>query len=515
MLPEPNRPKAQVTRVEGSPALTTSEMRLLFSRLERLKEFVGRYKAGYAGFKATVLAVDKRLGIGRLEFTRESLAPCEVHEEIADGLTLHRFQGDASLMSSFPLEVTDMGLQLHMPGEVVAEASTPQCRSLIQMSSSAEIEYGLAWSIHSVEAWTPAGRLPALPEPEALEQLRCHFYLDVAKHWGNLLLLMPCFGGRLPAADRLGWELEAVIEYDSRLIKLDDLVLVREIWEAGNLWDREANAVSSLIPINADELDDGIPHVAVKDLATGRSLSCPIPPIHGDGGDSYRILLTARGGQLLDARTVPLLNSYRFDIEVGLLESSVIKNPRWKHRERSSVDPNRPWKERLPRDRFLGRPGLWLTRADPEEVAKLLELLAAQALEYVKIVDPYAGVDLLTAFVARLPNNIGVRLITSRIDSKGAFLEKLRELRSHGYRIQVLRIHREEGPSGTPLHDRFVVTRGAGWYLGTSFNSLAKNASLVAELTPADAAQLEAQFDGWWANDVRGRDAKACTKEPF
>jgi hypothetical protein len=49
--------------------------------------------------------------------------------------------------------------------------------------------------------------------------------------------------------------------------------------------------------------------------------------------------------------------------------------------------------------------------------------------------------------------------------------------------------------------------------LGTSFNSLASNASLVAELTPADAAGLERQFDQWWNDDVPGKDGRICQKE--
>jgi len=70
-------------------------------------------------------------------------------------------------------------------------------------------------------------------------------------------------------------------------------------------------------------------------------------------------------------------------------------------------------------------------------------------------------------------------------------------------------------PTKTPLHDRYIVTQDAGWILGSSFNSLASNHSLIAELTPADAKRLEEQFSDWWANDVIGKDGQPCTKESF
>lgn len=232
----------------------------------------------------------------------------------------------------------------------------------------------------------------------------------------------------------------------------------------------------------------------------------------------YRMILTSRDGALVDSRSVPLINGFRFDIEVSSeqlsdSEPSALKNPSWLAKVRSEIDPNRPWRDRLPRDRFLGRPGVWLTKADQETVDGILDLIALQASGFVKVVDPHASVASLDEVVPRLPTNIPIKFLTSNINAKADFAARLAELRAHGYHVEVLRVHRDGGPTGTPLHDRYVVTAGAGWYLGTSFNSLATNASLVAEVTPADARRLEEQFNEWWSQDVLGIDGRPCSRE--
>lgn len=494
----------------------SGEMKLLYQRLRSLTRFIHRHEAGYAGFRAFVVSAGDRLGIARLEFSSESFAVKDEEEVIADGLTLHVFQGDASRISEFDLEVADGGLWIHLPNGQAVLARLPQTRSTIHMSPKASSHFGIQWSVHVMEAWTPAAYLPSLPDQQVLEQLSGEFHLDARVHWGNALILMPRFEGRLADAEGIALEVEAAIDYNSGLIDPEDLVLVREIWEEGTLWDREEDIVGQLPASN--EGADEHKQVLLRDVATDTESKRWTAPIRGDGGNTYRTILTSRDGTLLDSRSVPLINSFRFDIEVSgeqpsVSEPSALKNPRWLLKERSEVDPNRPWRDRLPRDRFLGRPGVWLTKADRETVDGILNLIALQASEFVKVVDPYASIALLDELVARLPTNVAIKVVTSRVNSQTAFVSRLTDLRTHGYQIEVLRIHRDGKPSGTPLHDRYLVSSGAGWYLGTSFNSLATNASLVAEVTPADARRLEEQFDKWWSDEVLGKDGKPCSKE--
>jgi len=502
-------------RCEGDPSKMSGEMKLLHKRLQSLPRFTNRSGAGYSGFRASVLSVEGRLGIARLEFLRDPLAPTSEQERLTDGLALQRFEGEASLISQFDLEVADSGLRIHLPDGSAVLARLPQIRSTIRMSPKASTDYGIQWSTHVIEAWTPSGNIPAPPDQKTLDRLSGELHLNAGLHWGNALILLPRFEGRLAEADRIALDVEAAIEYDSRLISLGDLVLVREIREEGALWDREDSLVAHL---PAAESPDNGSQVLLRDTASDTESVRWIAPIRGDGGDTYRMILTSRDGALIDSRCVPLINRFRFDIEVGGTqhsdaEPSAFKNPSWLAKERSEIDPNRPWRERLPRDRFLGRPGVWLTKADQETVDRILDLIALQASEFVKIVDPHASVASLDEVVTRLPTNIPIKFLTSNVNAKADFVARLAELRTHGYRVEVLRIHRDGGPKGTPLHDRYVVTAGAGWYLGTSCNSLATNASLIAEVTPADARRLEEQFDKWWADEVIGKDGQPCSRE--
>jgi len=499
----------------GDHTKMSGEMKLLYRRLMSLKRFIQKHEAGYEGFRALVVSAGDRLGVARLEFTRESLEAMDKKEAIANTHTLRLFQGDASRIAEFNLEVTEAGLLIHLPKSPPVLARLPQARSTIHMSPRASSEYGIQWSTHSVEAWTPSGNLPERPDQQTVARLSGELHMDVDRHWGNALILMPRFEARLPDTQGIAVGVEAAIDYDSSLISPGNLVLVREIWEEGMLWDREQSTLGGLPTSKETETQR---QVLLSDVASGTEDSRWVDAIRGDGGDAYVITLATRDGGLLDSRRIPLITSFKLDIEVSseypfASELSALKNPGWLTRERSEIDPNRPWKDRLPRDRFLGRPGVWLTKADKETVDGILDLIALRASEFVKVIDPHAHIDLLDALVIRFPTNIPIKVLTSNISTKAKFVARLSELRAHGYRIDVLRIHRDGGPSGTPLHDRYVVTSGAAWYLGTSFNSLATNASLVAEVTPADARRLEEQFDEWWSNEVLGRDGEPCSKD--
>jgi len=140
-------------QVKGEQGTMSHEMQLLLKRLQRLPKFVNRHEAGYVGFKGSVLAVGDRLGIARLEFTNEALEPSTDAEEIEDGLVLYHFQGDASLMSEFDFEVANSGLWFRLPSGAQVSAVLPQSRSLMSMSPQATAEYGVPWSVHSLEVW--------------------------------------------------------------------------------------------------------------------------------------------------------------------------------------------------------------------------------------------------------------------------------------------------------------------------------------------------------------------------
>ena len=138
-------------RIRGEQSLMTNGMQLLHQRLKKLTSFIKRYDAGYFGFKGSVLAMGKQLGIARLEFTNEVLVESTSTEGLENGFVLHSFQGDAARISEFDFGVANSGLRLGLPDGPRLIAVLPQSRSLISMSTQATAEYDLQWSVHSLE----------------------------------------------------------------------------------------------------------------------------------------------------------------------------------------------------------------------------------------------------------------------------------------------------------------------------------------------------------------------------
>jgi hypothetical protein len=70
------------------------------------------------------------------------------------------------------------------------------------------------------------------------------------------------------------------------------------------------------------------------------------------------------------------------------------------------------------------------------------------------------------------------------------------------------------GPKLTPLHDRFIVTENSrSWILGTSFNSLDTNVSIISELPMRVTQALDRQFNRWWTDPVEQKDgSQDCNK---
>ena len=488
-------------------------MQLLFRRLDELKHYLPRYQSTYGGFKGKIVVSEvqgqHQVAIGRLEFTRERLKRDFKSELVQSTLTVHEFQGPPTMFSEFAFEVRDIGLLVHLPApaDMPVLVRLPQTRSSILNSQESEKFAGICWLTHVIEVWTPRLHVPPMPST-GVDLLGDELRLDPVAHWGNLIILMPTFAGRFPLADELGGKTEAIIEYDSCLISKDDLVLTREILEWNSLWDCVSNSISELQPATNGTTNTS--DIILRDLASAQSETLKVYPIHGIGGSDYRIKLLKNDGTLLDVQTVPLVREVRVDLEIS--QDTLIRNLVAKRIERMTVAPNQPWEERMPRNQFSGQPGVWLTQGSEQQVQRILRFLASAAADYVKVVDPYMDTAILRQFLPLLPHNLRVCLITSSVMKRQAFRSCLKELRNGGRHIEVMQIHRKGSPRLTPLHDRFIVTRGMGWYLGTSFNSLATNVSLVAELTPADAKRLEQQFDDWWGSVVLGSDGELSTK---
>lgn len=131
------------------------------------------------------------------------------------------------------------------------------------------------------------------------------------------------------------------------------------------------------------------------------------------------------------------------------------------------------------------------------------------------MVDPYLDVDGLTDFVDSLDSDIDVWFITSVLRNASQLESELTRYKNQGQTVEILRIMDQNGgPKLTPLHDRFIITeKSRSWILGTSFNSLDTNVSIISELPMRVTQTLDRQFNRWWTEPVEQKDERQnCNK---
>ena len=147
----------------------------------------------------------------------------------------------------------------------------------------------------------------------------------------------------------------------------------------------------------------------------------------------------------------------------------------------------------------------WTTDSDAGVVDRALSTVKSDLQDVVKIVDPYLEADLFVDFIKSLSPEISVWAITSVLGNKADFESELSSFASDGREIEVLRVMDDDGGrSGTPIHDRFIITKNRkSWILGTSFNTLDKNVSVISELPHRVTTSLDRQFNQWWTEPVR------------
>lgn len=158
----------------------------------------------------------------------------------------------------------------------------------------------------------------------------------------------------------------------------------------------------------------------------------------------------------------------------------------------------------------------WTTDSDAQIVERAFDTLRSDLGDVVKIVDPYLGADDLIDFVEDLDSDQEVWFITSELRNQSKVEKKLRNFESSGRVVEILRIMDDDGgPGGTPLHDRFIVSgQKRSWILGTSFNTLGANVSVISELPPRVTKSLDRQFNQWWTESVMQKSqSKKCNKQ--
>ncbi len=140
--------------------------------------------------------------------------------------------------------------------------------------------------------------------------------------------------------------------------------------------------------------------------------------------------------------------------------------------------------------------------------------LEESAVDRVTIVDPYFGINDLEFLVQVIEANAGLRvhIITSKAhqlkqsincDLPSAYSAAWRKLCEHTPPETEILVMGTEGTGVAPFHDRWVLSKGVGLRLGTSFNSLGNKDSEISVLGGGEVSKLEKTVERYLSRQVK------------
>ncbi|MEA2074980.1 MAG: acylphosphatase [Euryarchaeota archaeon] len=390
------------------------------------------------------------------------------------------------------------------------------CRTTILSSEEAE-QFGVKWPSLLCEIWCREEDVPTKPDitpnggsknyenaHAAIKDL-IRFDLDENdERIGNVLIFLPDYRARLVKSDEIDYLF--TIEYHGSLISANDLTVGRETIEFEDVLSRNT--------INLSELEKASPEGGLKirlvELDSNRIVETVVPSEYWVGEPSGDIieLFDKRTMELLDRRETPLIRRIGFDLSVVSDNS--------KTTDRIMVESPKPWEDRTKKKRRPRYIDSMLICADKKVLKKALDTISKHIYGYVEIVDPYLSVDWVD-FIFILPDNVDVRIITSKpgdkLGNQKDIIQRLKTLHKNN-KIEIIKItDKNGGPTGTPLHDRFILTKDIGWQIGTSLNSAYKNYTNIMELV--NKWDIEEIFDFLWDKNKAIQDSRGgyCTRE--
>jgi hypothetical protein len=220
-------------------------------------------------------------------------------------------------------------------------------------------------------------------------------------------------------------------------------------------------------------------------------------PIH----ECYPILAWAienavrRVGKTDQAKTL-LLPLFEAVLSTAELAEAVASRSRTRYRGIRNWAPNQ-----------LNDKSVIVTAGEREKALEFLrDWLSNQVVEYLKICDPYFGLDDLEILrmLASAKPDCRALILTSSEHQRG-LPQPLEETFRNHWRFQISDQEPPDtevavvgvGPRGQlPIHDRWWLTKGGGLRFGTSFNSLGiARTSEISVLSPAEAALNQKEVD--------------------
>lgn len=380
-----------------------------------------------------------------------------------------------------------------------------------------DLRWGSSRPSLEFEHWVREDDIPELSgeqRTEAHEIVEDQLGVDLNRyhdHWGNLVVQLEDFRLNIEFDD--GW----CVDLNADLVDLDDVVVMLERREYGDLlWQDSIDFENE--PANGE----GLRQIALSYDGDEYTGFCQVSQPAGSSEEVIKVLVN---GETASQDDFPVVRRVVTQINVGDGDQ----------RGSSSGDADPP--ELYPESDLSGHPTVvtgeqiwderkvdfgggttsrgWTTEAETAIVDRALDSIRGDISSTVKVVDPYLDLADLADFVDSLDPDIDAWFITSELSNASLLGRELSRYNNQGRTVEILRIMDQNGgPTLTPLHDRFIVTKNSrSWILGTSFNSLNTNVSIISELPMRVTQALDRQFNQWWTEPVEQNDgSQNCNK---
>jgi hypothetical protein len=226
-----------------------------------------------------------------------------------------------------------------------------------------------------------------------------------------------------------------------------------------------------------------------------------LPSIEAPGASDV-ILRVSQDGVLLDERRLPVMRHIGLDVTIGgsgSSESGQLEPPTL-YTEPSYAVGRQTWDTHLSTGVSEERE-TWVVD-DDDDFDAVMEVILDSLTGTVKLSEPYLIPDFLEEFIQNGADDLDLWVALGHnegymSDFRADFEDCVDLADSLGKDVHLLWVPKDPA---SPLHDRFLLNEETGLMIGTSFNSLDSNLTMVTEIGDDHAQELEQNFDHWWIN---------------
>lgn len=463
-------------------------------------------------------------------FTTKDFGDVEISP--SNGLLITSKKISESGLLSFIPEALDEEIQIEFSVDLLEGGSVTfdeHRQPRICRRTSQEMEgFGLEYPALCVEYWPRADLTPSIEEEQEIalrDSLKNQFGVDLDEHHEYLGALLGAVEDRRGRVrfNESNRELSSKLLDDVEALNRDEILDLHDTWiiEVGSvpvdeleitIRREEFGQLLNEIPVdlaNSNRIseDAAIEYIRSEQRSPSRlavisdsTERYELPEIPAPGASAMILKITC-DGVLIDEYRMPLMRQIDMNVDVlsGSSPSPSADTPDLIFEDADHTVGRYGWDHRLA---LSGESDLenWVVE-DTADFGEVMDVVHDSLTGTVKLADPFLRPPDLSDLVAEADTDINMWVMTALYRGEMSNLRQDFEDIVSSASQDGKDLHITWVPdSPTPLHDRFLLSEERSLTLGTSFNSLDSNLTVVHEIDEEKAAQLERNFDFWWTD---------------